>query len=122
MEKIGFVGGGNMAEALIKGIISANVDHPENVYASDVRLERLAFLAKWYGIGAVESNADLAAKVGILVLSVKPQNMSEALESIKDTIGADKLVISIAATLGFTKNLTTTPTCSSGMILLLTKD
>ncbi|HUW18273.1 MAG TPA: pyrroline-5-carboxylate reductase [Sedimentisphaerales bacterium] len=97
METIGFVGSGNMAEALIKGIITAKVCTPENILISDVRAERLQLLAKEYGVQKAESNAALAGKVNILVLSVKPQNMGDALESIKEAFKADTLVISIAA-------------------------
>lgn len=97
MDTIGFVGGGNMAEALIKGIIAAGVYKPEGVFASDIRPERLTHLAEQYGVQAVESNADLAAKVETLVLSVKPQNMTDALQSIKDAVRTEALVISIAA-------------------------
>jgi len=97
METIGFLGGGNMAEALIKGIITANLYAPENIFVSDIRPERLELLAKQYQVRTVDSNPALAAKVDILVLSVKPQNMTEALQSIKDVFKPDTLVISIAA-------------------------
>jgi pyrroline-5-carboxylate reductase len=97
MDTIGFVGSGNMAEALIKGIISANVCKPENILISDIRPERLKLLCEKYNVTAVKANAELAAKVDILVLSVKPQNMADALQSIKDAVKPDTLVISIAA-------------------------
>jgi len=97
MSTIGFVGSGNMAEALIKGVIAANVYAPENIFVSDIRDERLKFLAEKYNVIACEENSELAAKAETVVLSVKPQNMTEALESIKDAIGAVKLFISIAA-------------------------
>ena len=97
MDTIGFVGSGNMAEALIKGIIAAKIYAPENVFVSDIRTERLELLADKYGVTAVENNAELAGKVEIVVLSIKPQNMTDALESIKAAVGPDKLVISIAA-------------------------
>ena len=97
MNTIGFVGSGNMAEALIKGIVAAKLYAPDNVFISDIRAERLELLAARYGITAVENNTDLAGKVEILVLSIKPQNMNDALESIKDTINTETLVISIAA-------------------------
>jgi len=97
VETIGFLGGGNMAEALIKGITAAKVYPAENILVSDIRPERLDFLAKQYGVKTAEANSELAAKVDILVLSVKPQSMTEALQSIKDTFRADTLIISIAA-------------------------
>ena len=70
---------------------------PGNIFISDVRAERLSFIAEKYGVTPVESNAEVAAKVDTLVLSVKPQNMTEALQSIKDSVKPDVLVISIAA-------------------------
>jgi pyrroline-5-carboxylate reductase len=86
-----------MAEALIKGILTANLYPPENIFVSDIRPERLEFLVKEYGVQAAYSNTSLVAAVNILVLSVKPQSMTEALESIKDAFKTQTLVISIAA-------------------------
>jgi len=97
MDTIGFLGSGNMAEALIKGVTAAKVYAPENIFISDIRPERLAFVAKEYGTQPAYTNAALAAEVDTLVLSVKPQNMTEALQSIKDVFKPDTLVISIAA-------------------------
>jgi pyrroline-5-carboxylate reductase len=86
-----------MAEALIKGIIAANIYAPENVLVSEIRTERLEYLAGKYGAATVTANGELAAKADTVVLSIKPQNMKDALESIKDTINNDALTISIAA-------------------------
>ena len=97
METIGFIGSGNMAEALIKGIINAEVYKPENIFISDIRPERLKQLARKYKVNPAKNNSELAGRADIVVLSVKPQNMAEALESIKDAISGKKLVISIAA-------------------------
>lgn len=97
MDTIGFIGAGNMAEALIKGVIKAKLYTPENVFVSDIRDERLKLLAEQYGVIACKENSELAEKAKTVVLSIKPQNMTDALESIKDTIGSEKLVISIAA-------------------------
>ena len=97
MAAIGFIGGGNMAEALIKGIITSGLYKTEDILVSDVRTDRLDLLAKEYGITTVQQNSELANKADIIVLSVKPQNMTEALQSIKDTGCSGKLFISIAA-------------------------
>jgi len=97
MDTIGFVGSGNMAEAMINGVLKANVYRPGKVLVSDIRPERLGYLREHYGVRTVEDNAELASKADILVLSVKPQNMSEALQSVKDVIKPEALVISIAA-------------------------
>ncbi len=97
MSRIGFIGSGNMAEALIKGVISADVYAPEDVFVSDIRTDRLEFLVEKYGVVPAKSNAELASKVETVVLSIKPQNMTDALENVKDAISTETLVISIAA-------------------------
>ena len=97
MERIGFIGGGNMAQALINGIITAGVYTAENIFVSDVQQDRLSYLKEKYGITVAEGNGKLAGVVETLVLSVKPQNMADALQSIKDSINPDTVVISIAA-------------------------
>jgi len=97
MDTIGFIGSGNMAEALIKGIINANVCKPDNIFISDIKPERLELISESYKVVPSDNNAELASKVTILVLSIKPQNMAEALQSVKDAVKPDTLVISIAA-------------------------
>ncbi len=89
MDRIGFIGSGNMAEALIKGIISAKVYAPADVFISDIRAERLKSLAGKYNVTAVRDNAELAARVETLVLSIKPQNMADALKSIAGAVKKD---------------------------------
>jgi len=97
VSTIGFVGGGNMAEALIKGIVTAEIYAPQDVLVSDIRAERLGFLADRYGVITAASNSELASKVETIVLSVKPQIMIEVLDGIKDAITPGALVVSIAA-------------------------
>jgi len=97
VSTIGFIGGGNMAEALIKGIVAAGIYAPENVLVSDIRDDRLEFLADIYGITVAESNSQVATGAETVVMSVKPQMMIEVLESVKDAIGSDRLAVSIAA-------------------------
>ncbi|MHC4124292.1 MAG: pyrroline-5-carboxylate reductase [Planctomycetota bacterium] len=97
METIGFIGSGNMAEALIKGIIEAKIYRPANIYISDIRGERLGELAEKYGVTTIKRNSELAEKVDVLVLSVKPQNIDEVLEEIKASVKDEMLIISIAA-------------------------
>jgi pyrroline-5-carboxylate reductase len=97
VDTIGFIGAGNMAEALIKGVISSKLYAPENVFISDIKKERLELLSKEYGVVSCETNNELVTKVQAVILSIKPQNMTDALESIKDSVGTDKIIISIAA-------------------------
>ncbi len=97
METIGFIGAGNMAEAMINGVLKAGVYRPGKVFASDVLPERLEYLREHYGVRTTEDNAELASKADLLVLSVKPQKMTEALDGIKNAVRDHTLVISIAA-------------------------
>ncbi|MBN2020901.1 MAG: pyrroline-5-carboxylate reductase [Sedimentisphaerales bacterium] len=97
MDTIGFIGAGNMAEALIKGIINAGVCKPKYIFISDVRSDRLELITRQYGVRAIVNSAALAGQVDILVLSVKPQNMADVLLTIESTIRYSTLTISIAA-------------------------
>ncbi|MEE8441749.1 MAG: pyrroline-5-carboxylate reductase [Spirochaetia bacterium] len=97
MDTIGFIGAGNMAEAFIKGIISAGLYAPDSVMAADLREERLEFLAEEYGIKTTIDNTTLVAESAIIFLSVKPQNMAKMLEGIAGRLCEDALIISIAA-------------------------
>ncbi|MCX5646151.1 MAG: pyrroline-5-carboxylate reductase [Phycisphaerae bacterium] len=97
MSTIGFIGSGNMAEALIRGIITAEVYTPQNVFVSDVRPERLKELADRYGVTPCGTNTQVVERSETVVLSVKPQIMNDALQSIRSTPKSGKLFISIAA-------------------------
>jgi pyrroline-5-carboxylate reductase len=97
MQTIGFVGSGNMAEALIKGILAAEAFRPADILVSDIRPERVTELAARYGVTAAKDNADLASRCDIVVLSVKPQVMADALKDLSGLLTPDKLIISIAA-------------------------
>jgi pyrroline-5-carboxylate reductase len=96
MSKIGFIGAGNMAEAIIKGIIDARTYRPEDILIADVRKDRLDELAEKYNV-SFTTNAKLAKAVDILVLSIKPQNMIAVLSEIKNSVNKDTLIVSIAA-------------------------
>jgi pyrroline-5-carboxylate reductase len=93
---IGFIGAGNMAEAMIRGLLRGGDFAPAQVSASGPREERMRELESAYGIRATNDN-HVPAAADIVVLSVKPQIMRRVLEEVASTIRADALVISIAA-------------------------
>ncbi|HKR63599.1 MAG TPA: pyrroline-5-carboxylate reductase [Thermoanaerobaculia bacterium] len=93
---IGFVGAGNMAEAMIRGLLRGKDFAPETVRASGPRAERMRELHDAYGIVTTTDNK-VPASSQIVVLSVKPQILSRVLDEVADTISSDALVISIAA-------------------------
>lgn len=94
--RIGFVGGGNMAEALIRGLLHANVMPAGAIVASDISAERRSHLAQAHGIRATESNRQVAELAPIVVLAVKPQGMRAIVAELAG-VAAGKLFISIAA-------------------------
>jgi len=97
METIGFIGGGNMAEALIKGIIAAKLYEPQNICVSDIKPDRLEYLKQQYKIKTFPDNKALAKSASIIVLSVEPQQLAVVLEDIKNNFNKDAFFISIAA-------------------------
>ncbi len=96
-KNIAFLGAGNMAEALVKGLLHANVAEPREIVCSDRREERGPELIQRYGVRFTRSNRDAVAGADIVVLSVKPQVMNKVLDEIAPVLDQRKLVISIAA-------------------------
>jgi pyrroline-5-carboxylate reductase len=93
---IGFVGAGNMAEALIRGLVKGNHVPAERILASAPRQERIDELQQRYGIYGTRDNADVV-KSSLLVLAVKPQIIDRVLREIGPQVKPGTLVISIAA-------------------------
>ena len=96
-HQIGFIGAGNMAEALIKGLIGSQTVDPQQIMASDPLADRLTFMEQTYAIRVTPDNAGLAAACDVLVLAVKPQVAAAVLDAMAPLSGATKLVISIVA-------------------------
>jgi pyrroline-5-carboxylate reductase len=95
-KKVGFLGGGNMGEALIRGLAKTGLIPPESLFVADVRLDRLEWLARTYGLHTLSDNALLARRVDVVILAVKPQILPEVLREIAPAM-AGKLLLSIAA-------------------------
>lgn len=95
-KMIAFFGGGNMAEALIKGLIAAGAAKPDQLLVTDVSADRLAHLRDTYGV-AKSGNVTAAQEADVLILCVKPQVVERVLAEIAHAVDEKKLVISIAA-------------------------
>ena len=95
-NKIAFIGPGVMAEAMIAGLLRKKLAKPENITASGPREERLKELGKKYGIKSTTDNASAASHADVIVLSVKPQRLSEVMKGLHK-IPSDSLVLSIVA-------------------------
>ncbi len=95
--ELGFIGSGNMATALIRGILNSDLYKKDKIIASDKSKEARDRVKKEFGIKVCESNIEVVKKAKVILLCVKPQNMKEVLDEIKDEIESDQLIISIAA-------------------------
>ena len=96
-KKLGFIGGGNMAEALIKGLVSTSFFDSKNIFVSEPSKSKCSTLQKIYKIKIIRDNRELGKKCDIIMLAVKPQILKEVLCDIRSVVSSDKLVISIAA-------------------------
>jgi pyrroline-5-carboxylate reductase len=96
-KKLGFIGVGNMGEALLRGITGSGLISPADILASDVNLEKLSGLSGELGIAAVESNCQLVRKADIILLAVKPDVIRTVLSEISSDLNQPKWCISIAA-------------------------
>jgi pyrroline-5-carboxylate reductase len=89
--KIAFIGPGVMAEAMVAGLLRKKLAKAGNITAAGPRAERGAELQKKYGIKSTADNSAAAAGADVVVLSVKPQRLSEVMKGLKG-IRADALV------------------------------
>jgi len=81
-KKVGFLGSGNMGEAIIKGLLQTGLVPASSIAATDARADRLDQIAKQYGIRAAASNRDLVTEADVVILAVKPQIMSAVLKDV----------------------------------------
>src|SRR3954452_15479495 len=91
-KKLGFIGAGNMGEALFKGLLKTGTAKPEQIFVSARRPERVRELAKAYGVRG-GSNAEVARESDVVVLCVKPQILDQVLRGISPDVSRDKLII-----------------------------
>ena len=96
-KKIGFIGPGVMAEAIIAGLLREGVAAAESMLASGPRAERCEELSQHYGIFTTTDNTTVAKQSDVLVLSVKPQRLEKVLEGIRGLMKPTSLVLSIVA-------------------------
>ena len=96
-KKIGFIGGGNMGEALISGLVLSKAAKPENIICSDIAQDLLDELENKYQITTTTDNSEVARKSEIVVYATKPQILGDVLKETSAALNTSKLIISIAA-------------------------
>lgn len=96
-KKIGFIGSGNMAEALVSGLVLSKAAKPENIICSDVSEDLLNDIKEKYKVCTTTDNCEVAKRSEIVIFSVKPQILGLVLKETAEVLDTSKLIISIAA-------------------------
>jgi len=94
MTKLGFIGAGNMGEAILRGVLKANMLSPHNVYIYDTNSQKVKALQAELGVLTAQSSFAMIAACDIILLAVKPFICQSVLEECKNAF-ADKAIISI---------------------------
>jgi pyrroline-5-carboxylate reductase len=95
--KIGFIGGGNMGEAMLAAVLEEGLVEPEEVQVGDVNKPRLEHLEQKYGVAVTASNLEAVAAKDIVILAVKPQNLAEVMAELGGRLKSTQVVLSIIA-------------------------
>lgn len=94
---IGFIGGGNMTEALVSGLLQAELAVAGQIVVSDVRADRCDLLKRRYAVDTTAQNAEVAERSDLVVFSIEPQVLDEVIGEIASTLKPDPLIVSVAA-------------------------
>ena len=95
--KLGFIGCGNMAQAMITGILTQEVVNPNDLIVSNPHKEKVATLKQQFGIMTTTDNKEVARESDILVLSVKPQVYPTVIKEIREEVSTEQIIVTIAA-------------------------
>ncbi|MCC9294903.1 pyrroline-5-carboxylate reductase [Clostridium sp. WLY-B-L2] len=102
-KKIVFIGGGNMSEGIIRGIINNKVLVPGNIYVYDVLDERIEYLHNTYGIVSILNVEESVRKADIIIIAVRPQDFNQVVVLIKGNTSNGQIIISICAGINVAK-------------------
>ncbi len=95
--RVGFIGGGNMAEAFIGAFVEGEFLLPSQISVSDVREEKLKELRERYGVKVFKRNLDVVLNSDLIFLAVKPQVLPGVLREIGDALTPAQILVSMAA-------------------------
>ena len=115
--KLGIIGFGNMAEAILGGILSSGFITKDEVMASGKDEIMLKKASEKYGIQTENDNKVVVAEADVILLSVKPQILPEVIDEIKDICSQEKLIISIVTALGLRGCMWGVSCCSERALL-----
>ncbi|WP_096634834.1 pyrroline-5-carboxylate reductase [Clostridium cochlearium] len=96
-KNIGLIGCGNMAQAMITGIVSSKIVFGENVFVSDKDEEKLKYIKEKFNVNISKDNKEVAENSDIIILAVKPNKYGEVIQGIKDHVKKDVIIVVIGA-------------------------
>lgn len=95
--QMAFVGGGVMAEAMIRGILNKDLTSPQSIIASDINVQRLETLNQRHGVIGVSDNRSAVERAEVVILAIKPQVLDGVMKELKGVFQPRQLVLSIVA-------------------------
>lgn len=95
--RLTFIGGGNMGEAMVKGLLDQRLIEPAAITITDTNPERLRLLIERYGVRALGNNLEAIADADVVVLAIKPQVLKKVAAELQGQIPAHALILSIIA-------------------------
>ena len=95
--KLAFIGGGTMAEAILRGVLNAQVAAPTDVASGEPRPERRQFLSSEFGVQAHQGNLDAVKEADLLILAIKPQDLPVIFQELGERLRPEQAVLSIIA-------------------------
>jgi len=94
--RIAFIGGGTMGEAMVRCLLTKRIAVPQDIVVSEVSPLRRELLSKEYGVSTLANNIKVIKGAELIILAIKPQDLSQVMEEIKD-LSSEQVVLSIVA-------------------------
>jgi pyrroline-5-carboxylate reductase len=96
-KRLAIIGGGNMGEAILKGLLAAQLIKAQQITVTDIAETRLAYLRETYTVQTLTDNAKAVAPADLIIVAVKPQDVALIIQGIAPVVDEQQVVISIAA-------------------------
>ena len=94
--RLGFIGAGNMGQALIRGIVKSGTVLPDKIFVYDINREQTDLLKKDIGIIPLDNESEVVSSCDVIVIAVKPNVVEKVLEKCKEAVDSKKIIVSIA--------------------------
>lgn len=95
--RLAFIGGGTMAEAILGGVLAANLATPDNICVGEPRRERCELLSSQYGVHTSANNREATDGTDLVILAIKPQDLSDVFRQLHGQLTPAQAVLSIVA-------------------------